>query len=181
MSQVGIAGTIAWYRRRMDEAEPQELSTQRMRALRATAWGRSERLYAAGLFAAAVVALAFALTQSPGALTAASPTESLFFFIYGLVTISIGYRHPRFGYYSFDRVAQVASILVLGPVAAAAINGLASLLYPWHRLWKGAPLINVAFAALNNAGIMTLIILASGAAGFVTGQTLFVDGGRLAW
>ena len=146
----------------MDEAEPQEFSTQRMRALRASAWGRAERLYAAGLFAAAVVALAIVVSQSPSALTGVSPMEAVFFLAYGLVTISIGYRHPRFGYYSFDRVAQVASILVLGPVAAAAINGLASLLYPWHRLWKGAPLTNVAFAALNNAGIMTLIILVSG-------------------
>jgi diguanylate cyclase (GGDEF)-like protein len=146
----------------MDEAESQEFSTQRMRALRASAWGRAERLYAGAMFAAAVGALAFAASLDPGALTRVGFAQSLFFLVYGLVTISIGYLHPRFGYYSFDRVAQVASILVLGPVAAAAINGLASLLYPWHRLWKGAPLPNVVFAALNNAGIMTLIILASG-------------------
>jgi diguanylate cyclase (GGDEF)-like protein len=146
----------------MDEVESNEFSTQRMRALRATAWGRAERLYAGGVFAAAVGALAFSVSLTPGALTRAGLAESLFFLVYGLVTISIGYLHPRFGYYSFDRVAQVASILVLGPVAAAAINGLASLLYPWHRLWKGAPLSNVAFAALNNAGIMALVILASG-------------------
>jgi diguanylate cyclase (GGDEF)-like protein len=146
----------------MDQAEPQELSTQRMRALRASAWGRRERIYAGALFAAALAGLAFALSRSPDALTRAGLAESLFFLVYGLLTISIGYRHPRFGYYSFDRVAQVASILVLGPVAAAAINGLASLLYPWHRLWKSAPLPNVVFAALNNAGLMTLIILASG-------------------
>ena len=146
----------------MDEAESNEFSTQRMQALRASAWGRAERVYAGALFAAAVGALSFAVSVTPGALTRAGLGESLFFLVYGLVTISIGYLHPRFGYYSFDRVAQVASILVLGPVAAAAINGLASLLYPWHRLWKGAPLQNVAFAALNNAGIMALVILASG-------------------
>ena len=146
----------------MDQPEPQEFSTQRMRALRASAWGRAERIYAVALFAAAVALLGLAVSRSPGALTRAGLAESLFFLVYGLVAISIGYRHPRFGYYSFDRVAQVASILVLGPVAAAAINGLASLLYPWHRLWKGAPLHNVLFAALNNTGFMTLIILASG-------------------
>jgi diguanylate cyclase (GGDEF)-like protein len=133
-----------------------------MRALRASPWGLAERLYAAILFGTAVGALALSASLDPGALTRAGLGESLFFFVFGLVTISIGYLHPRFGYYSFDRVAQVASILVLGPVAAAAIAGLASLLYPWHRLWKGAPLQNVAFAALNNAGIMVLIILASG-------------------
>jgi hypothetical protein len=42
----------------------------------------------------------------------------------GLFTIAIGYRHPNSAYYSFDRVSQVASILVLGPVVAAAIVGL---------------------------------------------------------
>jgi hypothetical protein len=146
----------------MNEVESEEFSTQRMRALRASPWGRAERIYAGALFAVAAVLLAFAVSATPGALSRASPGELLFFLVYGLVTISIGYRHPRFGYYSFDRVAQVASILVLGPVAAAAINGLASLLYPWHRLWKGTPLPNVFFAALNNAGIMTLITLASG-------------------
>jgi diguanylate cyclase (GGDEF)-like protein len=146
----------------MDEAEFHEFSTQRMRALRASAWGRAERLYAAALFAAAVGALAFAMSLNPGTFMRVGIAESLFFLVFGLLTISIGYLHPRFGYYSFDRVAQVASILVLGPVAAAAINGLASLLYPWHRLWKGAPLHNVLFAALNNAGIMALTILASG-------------------
>jgi diguanylate cyclase (GGDEF)-like protein len=146
----------------MDEAESHEFSTQRMQALRASAWGRAERLYAGALFAVAIGALAFAMSRDPGALTRAGLAESFFFLVFGLVTISIGYLHPRFGYYSFDRVAQVASILVLGPVAAAAINGLASLLYPWHRLSKGAPLQNVLFAALNNAGIMALTILASG-------------------
>lgn len=146
----------------MDEVEPQEFSTQRMQALRANAWGRAERIYAGALFATAAAALAFAVGVTPDALARASFPEMSFFLLFGLVTISIGYRHPRFGYYSFDRVAQVASILVLGPVPAAAINGLASLLYPWHRLWKGAPLPNVFFAALNNAGIMALITLASG-------------------
>ena len=87
---------------------------------------------------------------------------ALFFVCYGLFTISIGYQHPKFGYYSFDRVAQVASILVLGPIGAAWINGLASLIYPWHRAWRSVPLRNVASASLNNSGLMTLIILASG-------------------
>jgi diguanylate cyclase (GGDEF)-like protein len=63
---------------------------------------------------------------------------------------------------SFDRVAQVASILVLGPVDAAWINGLASLIYPWHRLWSGVPARTVLTAALNNAGLMSLTILLCG-------------------
>jgi diguanylate cyclase (GGDEF)-like protein len=76
----------------------------------------------------------------------------------------MGYQHPNLGYYSFDRVSQVASILVLGPVEAALINGLASFVYPWHRLRKGVPPRQVAYAALNNSGLMAAIVLAAGTA-----------------
>jgi diguanylate cyclase (GGDEF)-like protein len=118
--------------------------------------------YSAVLFAAAVGALAIsvarhgALPEGYGAGTAA------FFLAYGLFTIFMGYTHPRVGHVSFDRIAQVGSILVLGPVAAAWINGLASLLYPWHRLREGKPVMEVLGAALHNAGLMTLMILVCG-------------------
>ena len=59
-------------------------------------------------------------------------------------------------------MAQVASILVLGPAAAAIINGLASLVYPWHRMFYGASFRHCLFAALNNAGLMALMILVCG-------------------
>ena len=85
-----------------------------------------------------------------------------FFLLFGLFTIAVGFPHPVFGHVSFDRVAQVASILVLGPVDAAWINGLASLIYPWHRLRLGVPLPSVVTASLHNAGLMTLVILGSG-------------------
>jgi diguanylate cyclase (GGDEF)-like protein len=85
-----------------------------------------------------------------------------FFLLFGLFTITMGYPHPNFGHVSFDRVAQVASLLVLGPVDAAWINGLASLIWPWHRLWKGVPLFSVLTASLHNAGLMSLVILACG-------------------
>jgi diguanylate cyclase (GGDEF)-like protein len=119
-----------------------------------------ETIYGGLLFAGAATALALAL---PG--SSFSPHDwplVLFFLLFGLFTISIGYAHPVFGYVSFDRVAQVSSILVLGPVDAAWINGLASLLYPWHRLRNGVPLRTVALAAVTNAGLMSLMVLASG-------------------
>jgi diguanylate cyclase (GGDEF)-like protein len=143
----------------MERSDPQ---TRAKRVERTSAWSPAEVVYASMLFAVAAAILAVAAVQPPEILARQDPGQALFFLVYGLFTISIGYRHPRFGYYSFDRVAQVASILVLGPLAAAAINGLASFLYPWHRLWKGVPLRDVVCAALNNAGLMTLIILASG-------------------
>ena len=119
-----------------------------------------ESLYGGLLFVGGLAALAMAL---PGSAVAVHDWPLLvFFLLFGLFTISIGYAHPVFGYVSFDRVAQVSSILVLGPVDAAWINGLASLLYPWHRLRNGVPLQTVALAAVTNAGLMTLMVLASG-------------------
>ncbi len=88
----------------------------------------------------------------------------MFFLAYGLFTISMGYEHPQVGYVSFDRVAQVASILVLGPVDAALIAGLASLLFPLARLARGVPFSSVLTAALHNAGLMALMVLVCGSA-----------------
>jgi diguanylate cyclase (GGDEF)-like protein len=119
-----------------------------------------EVLYASSLFAAAVVAL---LLAAPASTLHAGDWHTMLFFLgFGLFAISIGYQHPQLGYVSFDRVAQVSCILVLGPVDAAWINGLASLIYPWHRLRNGVPLRSVFSAALTNAGLMTLMMLAAG-------------------
>ena len=126
-------------------------------------WTRAQIVYAVALFVSAWALVGIALAR--GDVWPANDRElasAAFFFAYGLFTISIGYQHPNLGYYSFDRVSQVASILVLGPVPAALINGLASLVYPWHRLWKGVPLQRVACAALNNSGLMAAIILVAG-------------------
>jgi diguanylate cyclase (GGDEF)-like protein len=116
------------------------------------------------LFAVGATAVGFSVASDSAAVLAQlSRIDAGFFLVYGLFTIAIGYHHPRVGYYSFDRVAQVASILVLGPIAAACVNGLASFLYPWHRLARGVPVQDVIFAALNNSGLMALIVLISGA------------------
>ena len=126
----------------------------------ATQWTRAQVAYAVALFVTAWTLVGVALTRGPALpQTSAELASAAFFFLYGLFTISIGYQHPNLGYYSFDRVAQVASILVLGPVPAALINGLASFVYPWHRLFKGVPRQRVALAALNNSGLMASIVL----------------------
>lgn len=123
---------------------------------------RPDFLYALALFAVAS-AILVVITQRTGFLTSQyGPATALFFLAYGLFTITMGYPHPGFGHVSFDRAAQVSSILVLGPVDAAWINGLASLLYPWHRLWRGVPLGAVLTASLHNAGMMSLVILSCG-------------------
>ncbi len=125
-------------------------------------WTRREAVYATGLFLVSVASIAWLAWRGHTALAQHDPGATWFFLGYGLFTISIGYRHPKIGYYSFDRVSQVASILVLGPIDAAWINGLASFIYPWHRLWKGVPTRSVVLAALNNSGLMSLIVLISG-------------------
>ena len=128
------------------------------------AWSRTDIACAVGLFTVAVLLVAAALIWlDPNAISRA-PGTALFFLAYALFTISIGYEHPNIGYYSFDRVAQVASILVLGPVGAAVVNGFASLIYPWHRVLNGVPVRNALFASLYNSGLMATIILLSGLA-----------------
>jgi len=130
-------------------------------AERISLW-RPDFVYSALLFVVAVSILAI-VTQRTGVLTSTyGPGTALFFLGFGLFTIAMGYPHPHFGHVSFDRAAQVASILVLGPVDAALINGLASLVYPWHRLWLGVPIGAVLTASMHNAGMMSMVILGCG-------------------
>lgn len=119
-------------------------------------------LYASALFIAAIVMLV-QMIRSRGILSGSYGWETgTFFLLFGLFTITMGYARRGFGHVSFDRVAQISSILVLGPVDAAWINGLASLLYPWHRLFRNVPLREVLTASVHNAGMMVLVILACG-------------------
>jgi diguanylate cyclase (GGDEF)-like protein len=123
---------------------------------------RPDLVYTLVLFGIALAAVVFAMANQ-GVLAGSYRWGTAAFFVaFGLFTIATGFPHPGFGHVSFDRVAQVASILVLGPVDAAWINGLASFVYPWHRLRNGVPFRTVLVAALNNAGMMTLVILLCG-------------------
>jgi diguanylate cyclase (GGDEF)-like protein len=128
-----------------------------LRALR-----RPDFVYSLVLFLAATGALGLAVSRHGVLPPGYGAGTAAFFLGYGLFTIFMGYTHPRVGYVSFDRIAQVAAILVVGPVAAAWINGLASLLYPWHRLLRGRALLEVVIASLHNAGLMAFMILICG-------------------
>ena len=137
----------------MSESSPSKHSNE------STFWG-ADLVYSLVLLISAVAALFFVggtetnSGQDWGTLS--------FFFAAGLFTISTGFPHPVFGHVSFDRVAQVASILVLGPVDAAWVNGIASFVYPWHRLLLNVPFGSVLTAALHNSGLMILVILVCG-------------------
>jgi diguanylate cyclase (GGDEF)-like protein len=118
-------------------------------------------LYAAALFVSGIVALTLVARDSDGWLPYGSLWQLVFFLFYGLFTIQVGYM-SRAGHVSFDRIAQVASILAMGPVPAAWVNGLASLLWPLQRLREGRPPREVLCACLHNSGLMTLMILGCG-------------------
>jgi len=138
--------------------EPRENHDSDSKALQT----RPDFQFALILFLAALTAL-YLLLQDSGFLTSRySWGTALFFLLFGLFTITMGYPRPGYGHVSFDRVAQVASILVLGPLDAAWINGLASLIYPWHRLSIGVPWQSVLTASLHNSGMMALVILCCG-------------------
>ena len=122
---------------------------------------RADFLFGLALFAVAAVALAV-LSPGHGLHGITDWTRAAFFLSFSLFTIAIGYPHPTFGHVSFDRVAQVSSVLVLGPVEAAWIAGLTSLLYPLHRLGRGVAREQVIDASLTNAGLMTLVVLGAG-------------------
>ena len=122
---------------------------------------RPELAYSAALFVAACALLGFAWSRGLG--EPIPPLElCLFFLMFGLFCIRMGYQHPGLGYVSFDRLAQVSSLLVLGPFHSAWVNGLASLLFPLWRLKDGVSSRQVVTAALNNAGLMALMTLACG-------------------
>lgn len=112
------------------------------------------------LFALAVALLAYswqALAPRP-----VGVIEGLGFLAFSLFAIFCGFRHPDFGYVSFDRVAQFGALLMLDPANAAAVNMLASFLYPWQRLRQGEPVSLVLASALGNAAMMGLVILVGG-------------------
>ncbi len=123
---------------------------------------RPEFLYSAALFAFAAAAVAFAVQRAGGPLQIQSAGVALFFLVYGIFTIQAGYDHPHVGYVSFDRVAQLASILVMGPVDAAWVVGLTSLVFPLGRLRRGVNWRSVVIASLHNAGLMSLMVLSCG-------------------
>lgn len=120
-------------------------------------------IYTTILFGLAVGVLTLVLLRNGTGLdTPGDWTAAAVFVVFGLFSISVGFPHPHFGHVSFDRVAQVATILVFGSVDAAWTSALASLLYPWHRLLRGEALSAVVVAALHNAGLMGLLVLVCG-------------------
>lgn len=123
---------------------------------------RIDLIYAAALFVVAAVVISYAIRYAPVDSVMVDPPLMGFFLVFCLFTIAVGFPHPSFGHVSFDRVAQVSAVLVLGPLDAALVMGLASFLYPWHRLRKGVSPGSVLAAVFHNAGLMTLLTYGCG-------------------
>ena len=103
-----------------------------------SAFRKSYLYYSLALVLSALVAL-FMTWRAIGSAEDLSSLTVFIIFGLSLFTIAIGYPHPNFGHVSFDRVGQVACILVFGPFVAAAASAAASFAYPIHRLLKGVP------------------------------------------
>ena len=121
---------------------------------------RAFRIAATALFALAVVAMLWA-ARAQG-LVDIHPLLAAGFVAFGLFAILCGFPHPYYGHVSFDRLAQYSALLIFGPVLAALLNGLASLLYPWRKLADKEPPTRILMTSLANAGMMVLVILISG-------------------
>ena len=128
---------------------------------RPSVW-QPDMLYSVALFVAAVIVISVLIQRDGIFAYGHGPVSALLFILFGIYTITMGFPHPGFGHVSFDRVGQVAAILILGPVDAAWVSAVASLVYPWKRLLDGEPLRLVVMASLHNAGLMAFVVLAAG-------------------
>jgi len=104
----------------------------------------------------------FVAWRSIGPAIDISPTTLLVVFGLCLFTIAVGYPHPSSGHVSFDRVGQVATLLVFGPIIAAAVSAAASFTYPIYRIAKGVAVKDVLLASLHNTGLMIWVVLGGG-------------------
>jgi len=128
---------------------------------RVTIW-RGDFLYALALLATASISLGYWYPENGFLSGDYGAGTALFFLALAIFSVTIGYPRQGVGHVSFCRVAQVSSILVLGPFDAAWINGLASAIYPLQRIWKGVPVFEVLLASMHNAGMMTLVVFGCG-------------------
>ncbi len=117
-------------------------------------------IYVAILMAGALLWLFFGLRSAtvsphPGTVVLAVGT-CLFVWRFGL-------PHPRVGLLSLERLPQVGLLLVFSPAVAAAICGLASILWPFlSSSYSQGSLKVAALRAAHNSAMTVLMLLAGG-------------------
>jgi diguanylate cyclase (GGDEF)-like protein len=134
-------------------------------------WKRS-LYYTVFMFVLAISLLILLQHYSLGFIPDFNWISSVFFLCFGFFTIYKGFYHTDYGYVSFDRMAQVSSLLVLGPVQAAIINGIASFLFPIISHYLGKDKKVIAVAVFNNSAMTIFMILLSGLAFESLGGTI---------
>lgn len=140
-----------------------------------TAIWRRSLLYVGFLFAFSIALTAYFTTNSFGTIIIVDWPIYLFFFLFALFTDFKGFPHPNFGYVSFDRVVQISSILVLGPIPAAIINGLASFLFPLLSNYLGGNKKAITVAVFNNSAMMVLMMLVGVLFEYFGGEIPLID------
>lgn len=86
------------------------------------------------------------------------------FTLFGVVMVVFGFPAPQVGYVSLDRVVQFSSLLIFGPLPAAWICGIASLIWPFlpWGLGRGHSTRFMIMRAANNSGMFIFILLIIG-------------------
>lgn len=118
-------------------------------------------LYAASLAAAGLAALIWCSLRAP--VEWPHWYEVIAFVLAGLLILMGSFPAPVLGTVSLDRVYQIATILIFGPVPAAWLNAVVSLAWPF--IDPGRRAAGKTFAlirGLHNAGMFALVVLGAG-------------------
>ncbi|MBC7984047.1 MAG: GAF domain-containing protein, partial [Candidatus Obscuribacterales bacterium] len=90
-----------------------------------------------------------------------------------LFVFQFGVRAPRVGLISMERVPQIGMLLILGPLVAAPICALASLLWPLiNRRYSHGSLQVALLRGVHNAAMTALMLI-------LAGRVYLAAGGRL--
>lgn len=86
------------------------------------------------------------------------------FTLFCVVMVVFGFPAPQVGYVSLDRVVQFSSLLIFGPLPAAWICGISSLIWPFlpWGIGRGHSTRFMIMRAAHNSGMFVFILLIVG-------------------
>ncbi|HET7307803.1 MAG TPA: sensor domain-containing diguanylate cyclase [Gammaproteobacteria bacterium] len=131
---------------------------------------RKEMIYA--VFMAACGCAALLYTAALGGVTLPSLPVIVGFALFTLLTLTMAFPAPFFGYLGLDRVSQIAFLLIFDPLTAILINALAYLIWPFLLCYrKGFSWKLATGRALHNVGMQSLVLLSGGVVWHALGGT----------
>lgn len=126
----------------------------------------TQRLKRQLIYAAVLAVVAFGLLIALSLLSPPdfhSPLVFLISMAFSIFIITWGFPAPYVGHTSLDRVVQIGAILIFGPVEAAWINALASLVWPLlDRKHNQGSWARGLMRALHNSGMFILMVFGGG-------------------